>query len=377
MLLKSDVFKIPFPLDFSEYWAAARLTAMHQNPYAPAAIHQIQQELGFTNPRPLMMLNPPWTLPAIYGLALLGFQTAQRVWLLLALLAIFGSVSWLWLYYGGETNKRWITLFCALGFVPSISSLLIGQITPFVLAGVTAFLVLQDRRRDFAAGLCLFALGIKPHLLFLVALAFLMDSIRTRRWRMLMGAAAAYSVAIMSSFAIRPTVWTEYLATLRSDSSYYNSALGGTLLRVTFGAQHHWLQFIPSILGIIWLAWYWLRRRAVWTWKREMPTVMIATVITSSYGWSFDEVVLLVSIVPAVISILAAQREHVLRWWLPLIPLLTTNLLLYASNRLRVNEMWLGCTAILFGASCIMSYRLLQLRPQEGTVIKLERASIG
>ena len=108
-----------------------------------------------------------------------------------------------------------------------------------------------------------------------------------------------------------------------------------------------------------------------------MPIVMIATVITSSYGWSFDEVVLLVSIIPAVVSILAAQREHVLRWWLPLIPLLTTNILLYASNRLRINEMWLGCTAMLFGAACIMSYRLVRLRPKVDTLIKVEQASIG
>jgi integrase len=45
--------------DTVEYWAAGRLNARGQNPYAPEALHRLERQAGRPLEEPLMMWNPP------------------------------------------------------------------------------------------------------------------------------------------------------------------------------------------------------------------------------------------------------------------------------------------------------------------------------
>src|SRR5688572_25535291 len=73
------------PDDFVEYWAAAKLTLDGQNPYAAELLLPLQQAAGRDTSEAIMMWNPPWALPVVLPLGLLGAREAQLLWMLLHL----------------------------------------------------------------------------------------------------------------------------------------------------------------------------------------------------------------------------------------------------------------------------------------------------
>ncbi len=122
------------------------------------------------------MWNPPWTLAFTLPFGLLSFNLGQFAWLFSQLLFILLCTQALAnLYGGGSTNCR-IEWCVALSFVPTVFVLIIGQISPMVLAGISGFLVLERKGKSLAAGAMLAVVAIKPHLLYLFWLAlFLVD----------------------------------------------------------------------------------------------------------------------------------------------------------------------------------------------------------
>jgi hypothetical protein len=72
--------------------------------------------------------------------------------------------------------------------------------------------------------------------------------------------------------------------------------LGG-LLRQAFGEEKTWLQFVPTLLGLLWFPFYWARQRRHWVWEDQAPLLLLASFLTASYGaWVYDLVVLLLPI---------------------------------------------------------------------------------
>ena len=55
--------------DSLQYWAAARLLIMCGNPYSTDEMLELQRSVGWHDPFPLMMWNPPWTLSIVLPLA--------------------------------------------------------------------------------------------------------------------------------------------------------------------------------------------------------------------------------------------------------------------------------------------------------------------
>ena len=61
--------------------------------------------------------------------------------------------------------------------------------------------------------------------------------------------------------------------------------IGGTL-RYFLGADKVWLQFVPTVLGVTWFCFYWLKERLTWNWPEQMPILVAVSVLTTSYGWT-------------------------------------------------------------------------------------------
>lgn len=59
------------------------------------------------------------------------------------------------------------------------------------------------------------------------------------------------------------------------------------------------MQLVPAILGLIWMAWYWWRHRAAWSWREQGPLLLAVSVLVSPYSWPFDQVLFLPAIVQA------------------------------------------------------------------------------
>jgi hypothetical protein len=292
-------------LEFVEYWGAARLAIHDGNPYDPVSMLAVQRAVGWPYDDPDLLWNPPWTLAILIPLGLLPFRLATFVWLLLQLGLLLVSGFFLWRCVAPESSRYWVGLLLAAGFVPGWFALNMGQISPWLLAGAVGFLWAAREGRDLAAGATLALLTIKPHLTYLFFLAVLWWIWRNRRWRIPIGWLAALAGASGIVLLVDRDIFGRYLAAAANPPLHWATPTLGAWLRLLFGVEWHWLQFLPSLLGVVGLGvWLW-RRRGPWRWEGLAGPLLLASVATAAYGWSYDQVVLL----PAVAAMVSWVRQ--------------------------------------------------------------------
>lgn len=282
--------------DFVEYWAAGKLLAAGENPYDPARIKELEEESG-REEEPILMWNPPWALPFVLPLGWLPVRQAHLVWLLAHFLALLVSAELLWRSYGGDPDWRLLAVVLTFTFVPSLSALIVGQISPLLLLGAAAFLPLARGRHDLAAGAVTTLLAIKPHMAYLFWVALVVWAMAARRWRLLVGGAVTGLLLTGVALAFRPTILEEYWQTFRETPAKYASPTLGYLLRMALGSPSFGWQFVPLLPGLAWLAWHGWRHRQDWDWARQLPPLLLVSALTAAYGaWLFDLVILLVPV---------------------------------------------------------------------------------
>jgi hypothetical protein len=282
----------PLHNDFVEYWAAARVLLAGGNPYSPADILAAEASTGFAGKRPLLMWNPPWTLPFLLPFGAFSYAKASAAWLLLNLGMVFACADFLWREYGGNPRRRWLGWLLAASFFPLLTALGLGQIGPLILLGLTLFLR-YHASRPLLAGAATLLIAVKPQLLYLFWLVLFLDCMRRRNWRLLEGAGAALLLASLLPLLLNPRLWRDYLDLAGSGEVLRNPSPNfGTLLRMQWG-NHAWLQYVPMLLGIAWLAPLWRTRRESWSWSGELPLILLVSLVTTAYGWLFDQIVLL------------------------------------------------------------------------------------
>ncbi len=300
------VVRTPLHNDFVEYWAAGRLLLAGKNPYSPSTMLSVEASSGFTAKRPLLLWNPPWTLPFILPFGALPYAKASATWLLLNLAIVFACADFLWRLYGGEARRRWLGWLLAASFFPLLTALGLGQIGPLIVCGLTLFLRYYASR-PLLAGVATLLIAVKPQLLYLFWIVLLLDCLRRARWRLLAGAGAALLVASLLPLSLNPNLWGHYRELAGSGSVLHNPSPNiGTLLRVIWG-DHAWLQFVPSLLGAGWALFFWWRQRRSWTWSDQLPLLLLVSLVTTAYGWLFDQVVLLPAIMQVAVP-LAGRR---------------------------------------------------------------------
>jgi hypothetical protein len=303
-------FRTPLHNDFVEYWAAARVLLAGGNSYSPPAILAAEASTGFAGKRPLLMWNPPWTLPFLLPFGALSYGQASAAWLLLNLVIVFGCADFLWREYGGDSRRRWLGWLLAASFFPLLTALGLGQIGPLILLGMTLFLRYQTSC-PLLAGAATLLIAVKPQLLYLFWMVLLLDCVRRRRWRLLAGAGMALLLASLLPLLLNPHLWRNYLDLAGSGEVLRNPSPNfGTLLRMQLG-KHAWLQYVPMIFGIAWVAPFWRTRRASWSWNEGLPLVLLVSLVTTAYGWFFDQIVLLPAVMQVGVSL--ARRAKPLR----------------------------------------------------------------
>lgn len=281
--------------DLVEYWAAGKLNASGQNPYDPDALLSLQKEAGWLYDEPDMMWNPPWTLALVMPLSIIPYQFSWIISLLVWIAVIALSSNWLWSIYGGGSGKLWLPWLIAFSFAPVFISIGLGQITPFMLLGLSGFLYFERIGRDTWAGLSLFLITIKPHTLLLFWIVFFIWVYEHRRWRILFSAICAGLIATTVALVYNQNVIVQYVEALHtSPPTHWATSSWGTSLRYIFGWDKFWLQFVPPIIGSIWSLNYYIKRRDTWKWEHDIPLLLFVASITIAYGWIMDWVVLLV-----------------------------------------------------------------------------------
>jgi hypothetical protein len=295
------MFTLHAPLgDFMTYWAAGHLFLTGGDPYSTNATFAIERSYGWPLTYPLITFCPVWALPILSAMSLLPFYAAHALWFAVSLFLNCFSAIGLWLYFGGEKRKAWIALAICLTFLPMGGAELLGQITPLILACLTAFLLLVESKRYFLAGLVLVGFGPKPHLLYLVSLAILLWIVKTRAWTMLAGAITSYGAATAAAIWFNPSS-TGYFHKTFGVAMDISCGIGGAL-RSVFGVQHLWLQFLPSLVGFGWFLVYWRKNHREWSWRAHLPLLLLVSVSTSPYCWYHDFILILPALIAVALS---------------------------------------------------------------------------
>jgi hypothetical protein len=300
------------PDDFVEYYAAGQLNAEGKNPYDGNLLLPIERAAGRDTDEPIMMWNPPWTLTLAMPVGLLKARVAQLLWLAVSLVLVVWCADRLWAEYGGPADRRWVAWALALAFPPTLFVLQAGQIGPFILLGIAGFLMAERRGWPLLAGAAAALLAIKPHLVYLFWPALAVWAVRrprSNRGLVIVGGLGAGVVATLIPLACNPSVVGQYVeAMTQRTPEQWRSPTMGSLLRDVFGADQFRLQFVPTVLGLAWLAFEgWRSRHQVWDWRDRMPLILLVSFVTASYGaWPFDLVILLPAVVQVGAEIAAA-----------------------------------------------------------------------
>jgi hypothetical protein len=299
-------------VDLVEYWSAASLLVHGENPYSPSQMMITEKSAGWSQADPLLMWNPPWTLAFVAPMGWLSYRATYLLWLAINFVIVVVCANKLRIYHGGSPQRHYVAWIIALTFVPTLTVLGLGQIGPLILLGITMFLRWRDSH-PWLAGAATVLIGLKPQLCYLFWIALLFWVIRERRWRVLAGAAIAFAAATLVPLFFRPSIFMDYAGQFHAARLLRNPSPNlGTLLRWWVAPTADWLQFVPSVLGGAWFVWYW-KRTAEWDWSAGVPLLLVVSIVTTSYGWVFDHVVLL----PAVFQIatwIAHRRDAAKSW---------------------------------------------------------------
>jgi hypothetical protein len=358
----SDSSILP-PDDFVEYWAAGRLNANGQNPYDGKLLLPLERDAGRDTDEAVMMWNPPWTLTLAMPIGLMKPRLAQLIWLVISLTIVIGCSDRLWLEYGGSTKRRWISWALALTFVPTLFVLQAGQIGPFILLGITGFLVAERRGLPWLAGAFGVLMAIKPHLVYLFWISLAVWAAcrpLPNRWKVIAGGVIAGIIATAIPMASNPDVLGQYWHAMTQETpTQWKSPTIGSYLRAAVDESWFKLQYVPMLIGVAWLAIAaWRSRRHIWSWPERLPLLLLVSFVTASYGaWPFDVVILL----PAILQVAAdlARSADRARVFAALAAYASINVAALVMNGLGITSdkfVWLA-------PSLLVAYLLLRPKP--------------
>jgi hypothetical protein len=201
-----------FHNDFTFYYAAARIGLAHGWPRIyDLGLQQAELDAigsGIKIAQLARYISPPPVAWSALPFSALPFPVAYWIWSALLVAALV--LTW-HLAAPGHRRVRPIHLAAAIGWLPVIYALQLGQPSLFVALGVAACYALLLANRPFWAGAALGALALKPQLAFLVPAALLLGG----RTRAFWGSAIALGLlAIISAIALGSSGISAYEARL-------------------------------------------------------------------------------------------------------------------------------------------------------------------
>ncbi len=328
--------------DFMRFWASGNLNVHRENPYDPARIEQLQIEEGSlpTLSTSSIMLNPPWVISILMPFGILDYPISRLVWLMLSILLVILSSLLLWRIYLGSPKLHWLVFLIVFTFAPTISMLEKGQIGGVLLLGIVGFLYFTGvDRNDWMAGISLAVISFKPQLILLFWLALLLWLIKDRRWKIILSTLITILSLTLVAILVNPQIIHQYLGMLQTYqiSDWANPTIGSYIRYFWVGTANYWIQFAPSIAGGVWMIYYWYKQHKTWNWIHELPMVILVSLLTSPYFWTYDLVVLIPAILIAVVWITTDWK----RWMTLFLAIILISInILDLTLHMKLDEFW-------------------------------------
>lgn len=265
-----------FHNDFTFYYAAADVGLSHGwSRIYDLGLQQAQLNAmgsGITIAQLARYISPPPLAWIATPLTALPFVPAYAAWSALLVAAL--AVTWgLAAPAPVARRARWIFLAAAIGWLPVIYGLQLGQPAMFVVLGVAGSYALLRSNRPFWAGIALGAIVLKPQLAFLVPPALLAAG----RYRAFLGSVVALgALGLASVVTLGASGTSEYLARLQFASSVpVNRELTVALL-FAGGPATHVLQLLIAAWAL-YLAYRLRARGPEWPYVCALVGGMLAT----------------------------------------------------------------------------------------------------
>jgi hypothetical protein len=147
--------------------------------------------------------------------------------------------------------------------------------------------------------------SIKPQLLYLFWVALLFWLIDTRRWRVVVGALLPVTAGLLVVALTNPGALLGYLRSVK-----YGAYLIPPTLVSVLGLPK-WVSLAVPCLAILWFVWYWRTHGATWQWQRDLPLLVILSLVTTPVIWASDLVLLLLPLMAIMARLSARPRALV------------------------------------------------------------------
>jgi hypothetical protein len=262
--------------------------------------------------------------------SLVDYTLSRLLWLIVSAGILIYCANLTWRTYGGPERLRWVAILVAFTLGPTYLLLRQGQLTGLVLLGVVGFLhQVEMRSNDWLAGAFAAMVSIKPQLFFLFWLALVFWVIHRRRWKIVLGMVLTLGVLSLIGLAPNRSLIAQYVPTVLGymPTGWFTPTVGG-YLRLLFGPEKVWLQFAAPAIGILWFLFYWRSHCRDWRWSAELPSLVFVSLLTMSYGWTYDSVLLYAALIPRAGALIRTRSRH--------------HIALFASAYFAVNMMYLG-----------------------------------
>lgn len=285
------------PLDLQNYLAAANEAAGGRSPYRSVEF--------FALPWVAILLIPLTWAPPAYS---------AGIWLLVSLAAVL-ALALLWIDYAGSPAGRRERLLAGITAVLSPAALygyVTGQIT--ALAGLALVYLAYSTRP--AKGLvwlivpAALVAGAKPHIVGIPLALLLLDSLRSRNWRLPVYVAASVTVAGLIALLVLPDWPREWLGAL-GGGAYLGGS--GLVAEGYLGLRELGIPGTVLALPLVYAVGYWFRHG---TQPRSVALALASGLLWLPYTRVYDQVLLL----PA--AFIAAADWHSSRaGWMAALPL--------------------------------------------------------
>jgi hypothetical protein len=284
--------------DFIQYWSAHNLVLRGENPYDPEAMLRLQRETGYSESRPVMLWNPPWTTQIMSIWITADFSISVWRWRLANILFVFlGS-----LIMCDRPRASFISGALTLFFYPVLDCMASGQVGIFLGVGIACLLSndghFEHIFRSYAAWIPMLVglsiLSIKPHLFLPVGIFFL-----SRKQSALLPLLALAPAVLFASIHNLPVTLGYWWNSLISPPHIEHAIPLSVWRGETFVAWARGITFdfigwrgdplmivIPLIINLT--LWIMLRRSRRASLCISLSTCCVLGLFSAPYGWMSD-----------------------------------------------------------------------------------------